>query len=124
MASIVHNFSVVAGSLGPVSFTSTGTLGINIGTVAGASATTEYDISIDVSQLNSIFLYSDGDLTLKTNSSSVPDQTITIKSGVPFFWTKDMGITNPLTTDVTKFYFVNAGAVDVNVNGLVNLTPV
>lgn len=77
---------------------------------ADHSATTEIDCVFAFADLKSIFILSDKNLTLKTNSSGAPDQTFTIKAGIPFAWSHNSGIANPFDTNVTKFFFVNAGA--------------
>lgn len=67
-------------------------------------------MGIDVSQLQAIYISSDYDCTLKTNSSGSPDQTLNIAGGKPFMWVTGSGITNPLTTDVTSLYLSNGSA--------------
>ena len=122
MASVVQTFAISGGGLGPVSFTSTGNQGIDIGTVAAANANTQYPISIDVTALKSIFLYTDGDLLVTTNAQNgAGGQNFNLTSGVPFFWNDTSGIDNPLTPDITDFWWHNAGNAAVNVYGIVNL---
>lgn len=85
--------------------------------IAVAAATTDklVNIAIDVSEVKSLFLLSDKDVTLQTNNGNTPDNTITLKAGVPVIWYPDSGYSNPLTTDVTKIYITNAGASDATV---------
>lgn len=125
MATIIQNFSIAAGSLGPVGFTSTGTQGIDIGTVAAANSNTQYNIALDVSVMNSIFLYADGNLAVTTNAQNGSGgQNFALTAGVPFFWNDTSGVTNPLNTDVVDFWWHNATNAAINVYGLVNQTPI
>ena len=68
-----------------------------------------------VASLKSVFIISDRDVTLETNSSSAPAQTINLLANKPLYWYSGAYHANPFTVDVTKFYFSNAGAVDANV---------
>jgi len=84
------------------------------GTVAN-SATQEVDVAIDVSKVQSIVLYSDRAITVKTNSSGSPDDTIALAAGKQLVWTVDHVEAIFLTVDVTKFYLVNASGGTANV---------
>jgi len=67
--------------------------------------------SVDVSQVQAIYISSDQDCTIETNSSSSPAQTLAIDANNPLVWTKDSGVTNPLTTDITALYVTNTTAI-------------
>lgn len=67
--------------------------------------------AVDVSDLLLWVIMSDQDLTIKTNSSSVPDDTITVKAGVPIIWDSESGAANPLTADVTDLFITNTTAI-------------
>jgi hypothetical protein len=84
---------------------------INVDQTADSSDTLEIDAVIDVSQLVSFYVYSDKDVTLKTNDTSSPTQTIPITAKKLFWWNTDQGV-NPLTGDITKLFFVNASVTD------------
>ena len=82
----------------------------------GASDTdTQVDVTIDVSQIKSLFIYSpDSDLLLETNNaaSGSCDDSITIKEDIPLVWDSTSGYyTCPLGTDVTTIYVTNSGGV-------------
>lgn len=69
------------------------------------STDVEYDITFSHTTLKKIFLVSDQDMTIKTNSSGSPSQTISLKAGRPLRWGASEGyFTNPITADVTKFF--------------------
>lgn len=70
----------------------------------------EVAVAIDFSQLVNIFMLSDVDMTVETNSATVPDDTITLSAGVPLIWNADAPNSNPFTADVTAF-FLTTGAV-------------
>lgn len=66
--------------------------------------------TLDVSEIKSIFISSDVDVTLETNSSSAPDETLSITADEPFVWRTGSGVTNPLETDITALYLTNGDA--------------
>ncbi len=71
--------------------------------------------NVDVSEMKGVFMVSDQDLTLKTNSSSTPDDTINLVAGKPYFWSAGLSMPNPLSTDVTGGLFVtNSSGQEAN----------
>lgn len=83
-----------------------------------------YTISIDISELKQIFLYTDGVLTIETNSSSAPDDTFVFAAGYPLCWqsgmpTIDGTSQNPFDADVTKFYLTNGTGSAVKLYGVI-----
>jgi hypothetical protein len=79
------------------------------GTIA-ANATDSYiDIAWPTTGAQSLCLWSDTNLTVKTNSSTAPVQTIALLANVPLEWGTGMG-TNPITSAVTSLYVTNATA--------------
>lgn len=68
--------------------------------------------------LKSLCLFSDQAVTLKTNSSSTPQDTITLQAGKPVLWSlsQDGSGACPFSNDVTDLYWTNAsGSLDANV---------
>lgn len=68
---------------------------------------------MDVSQLRSIFLLSNRDLTIKTNAAAEQDNTIELEANKPFAWQGDDGTLRDtegtaITVDVTALYITNA----------------
>jgi hypothetical protein len=112
--------AVTAGgnSLTPRTFTATSDQLVQQ-TVALAANTTNQPVTIafKVATLATIYVYCDATdgstVTLKTNSTSVPGNTITFKNGEAFVWDSNMGITNPFTVDVTEWYLTNTTACNV-----------
>ena len=79
-------------------------------TIAAGATNTQVALAFVKTRLKSIIISSDETLTLKTNSSGSPDDTITITADTPYVWHATMGITNPFAGDVTTTYWSNAGA--------------
>ena len=85
--------------------------------VAVGNGVTDKEVAIAflAASLQFMLITTDKDLTLETNDGAAADDTFTLKAGVPFFWQKNSGITNPFTADVTKFFFTNAGGTSASV---------
>lgn len=64
-------------------------------------------MSLDVSQIKSVYIVSTVDMLLETNSGSTPDDTISLVAGVPYVWTTDSYDSNLLATDITAIYLTN-----------------
>jgi len=98
---------------------------VNIAVTIPASTTNqEILIAIDVSELKSLCLSSDYSLTIKTNSSGSPTDTIALVGGKPYIWTVNSYDTCKLTADVTKIYVTNGSgtnAAALKVSALVNI---
>jgi hypothetical protein len=88
------------------SFTETGTTSIDIATNLPASSTNvEVSISWTVANTQAIFLLSSSNMTIKTNSSSSPGDTIDLIAGIPLIWDASAGYyANLFTVNVTSFY--------------------
>jgi hypothetical protein len=67
-------------------------------------------MALDVSQVKAIAILSDQDLTLETNSSSAPDNTLSLKANVPYIWYTNKPQALVFTTDITALYVTNASA--------------
>lgn len=72
---------------------------------------TEVNIDLDFADLKALIITCDQDMTLKTNSSSTPDDTFTIKKNIPLIWSEDCGFDNPVTADVSTA-FATIASVD------------
>ncbi len=116
--SIATNFSNTV-SFGGITGTFAGTA---TGTAAGPvsasvpTATTdgEYDVTWRAAGLQGWILKATGGaITVKTNSTSVPNNTFTLADGSPQFWFVGSGPTNSISTSVTKFYVTNVSGETV-----------
>lgn len=84
-------------------------------TVAGSTTNQQEGFSWTNANLRGVYLKSDQTLTLKTNSTGSPQDTLTITAGVPFVWVFGSGITNPFAGNVTQTFWTNGGATLANV---------
>jgi hypothetical protein len=107
-----------------ITVTDEGTFELDVD-LTSLQADKEVSAAFTLAALQSIYIYSDQDVTLETNSGSAPGDTFTIKGGKPFVWYKDSGVPNPFTVAVTKFFLTNlyAGAATVKIRGLKDATP-
>lgn len=72
-------------------------------------------IAIDVSLLKFLVIKSDKNITIKTNSSGSPDDTLVIYANNPYVWADGDYNGCLVTTDVASMYITNATADDANV---------
>ncbi len=77
-------------------------------TIADSVTDQEHMIAIDFSALVSIWIKSDKDITLETNSATVPDDTINLKADVPYSWNTSKVDALKLTADVTSIFVTNS----------------
>lgn len=94
-------------------------------TVPGATSNQLVDMDIDVSQLSSVYIQSSETITIKTNSSSSPAETITVTKDKPLLWYTGCGWVNPFATDITALYLTRAtsGNAVVNIRFGYDATP-
>jgi hypothetical protein len=85
--------------------------------VATAGQTKHISVgSVVKANITSFFVESDQNVTLKINSSTTPDQTISLTAKRAYAWKNTDPGSNPLSpSTVTDLYFVNAGSTDANV---------
>ena len=105
-----------------VNATATGTEISQLSVSVPASTTNQlYTIGISSTDTTSLLIYTDGALTVKTNNSGSPAQTLTFASNYPLVWASGMPTSNPITTTVTALYLTNASTTTaVNLYGVVN----
>lgn len=99
---------------------------VNITEVVPATTTNmQFDIVITVANIKSMVLYSDQAMTLKTNSTSSPANTITLAARKQVVWNTDHAEAKPFTANVTAIYATNATATDatLKVRVLLDQTP-
>lgn len=86
--------------------TATGTVS-NESDIPIASGATDFEVDIPIPISPTIegfcIMADGGDMTIKTNSSSTPAQTLSLTANVPLTFVNNYG-TNPITTAVTKMY--------------------
>lgn len=70
----------------------------------------EHLIAVPYAQLKGLVLHATMACTVKTNSSSVADDTFTLEANKPIVWFTGGLAANPLTVDVTSIFITNAAA--------------
>lgn len=126
MPSMTISYNYILGETGEgggsgttVSTSDTGTQAILLTIPVPASTTHQLnDVHIELAGLKMLIITTTGDCTIKTNDSTTPDDTITLKAGKPWVWRKDAGITQPLTGDagvIDKLYSTNAAASAITI---------
>jgi hypothetical protein len=88
-------------------YTNSAQAGVNT-TIAPSTTNHELDIEFLHTEVWSIVLFASGALTIKTNSTTTPGDTITLSAGQALIWAHDYVADNPFTADVTKLYVTNA----------------
>lgn len=81
-------------------------------TIADATTDLALDIMLDVSEVTFFYALASEAMTLETNSSSSPTNTITLQAGKPYIWRTGDYNTFKLTSDVTQIYVTNASGND------------
>ena len=87
-------------------YTGTAEVGFD-GTVPATTDNVEVDIAWLHANVHSLLLYSSQALTIKTNNSTTPIQTIALAAGQAIVWGNDHPEANPVTADVTKLFLSN-----------------
>jgi hypothetical protein len=79
----------------------------------------QFDMVLDVSTIVSLCIESTTAMTLETNSSSAPSNTITLVANKALTWDTQvlatLGTACPLTVDVTTLYVTNAAIGDLKI---------
>jgi hypothetical protein len=120
VASIQHTH-VLNWSNGSVTLSSsvvlTGQEEINVGIAIAPSSTNQQiaNFAFTLAKLQGVYILSDQNLTLKTNSTGSPQDTITITANEPFEWNNTSGIAAPFAGSVTALY-VTTGAILASAN--------
>jgi hypothetical protein len=81
----------------------------------------EVDIAWLHANVHALLIYSSTALTIKTNSSGSPTQTLVLTAGQAIVWGPDHLEANPVTADVTKLFLSNdtAGIAVVKIRVLI-----
>jgi hypothetical protein len=77
----------------------------------------EIDIVVTVANIKSFFMESDQPMRVRTNSETAPAQTFELLAKIAHAWNnQDLphGVTNPLTTNITKLFLYNEGTKVAN----------
>jgi hypothetical protein len=83
-----------------------GAADINVNqTFAAGTSDQLLSLAFTAANVQGVWLLATQNMTIKTNSSGSPAQTISLVAGIPLYWEASAGyFTNPFTSDVTAFY--------------------
>jgi len=72
----------------------------------------------DYTQVAALGISASKPVTIKINSSSSPDQTLTLTEAQGYVWTKDDSniVANPIPHNIADVYITNAGTADADVH--------
>jgi type IV secretory pathway VirB9-like protein len=91
--------------------------------IAASTTNESLSFNLTLANLKSVMIYADGALTLKTNSSGSPQETITLAAGQEITWqTGDPG-SAPFAGNVTALFVTNGSstaAVNLKIRALSN----
>lgn len=94
-------------------------------TITGGGNQTFTNFDVDVSQVESLVMLCDRDITITVNDDGTPDATIALKAGKVLRWAPDGYFTNPLgSTDVASIKATLAAGADASLRIEVLQTPV
>lgn len=71
-------------------------------------------LSVDVSQVKGVYILCDQDVTLETNNSGSPTNTLALKANIPYVWYTNKYHSLVFTSDITALYVTNASAAVAN----------
>lgn len=91
--------------------------------IPDSSSDLEIELVIDVSQVQGILLVSDQDVTIETNDGSSPDDTISLKAGIPYVWYDGKYDALVFGSDVTSIFVTNASGSDARLQMLCVVDP-
>lgn len=89
-----------------------------------AALATDYLVAyaLDYSQCKGLFILADADMTLEINSSSAPDQTISLTANVPVAWVYGGFGSCPITAVTTSLYVTSTAGGTLKIRTLVDST--
>ena len=79
--------------------------------LAAGAVNSEFDMLITVSKIQSMVLYADQDIVIKTNSTGTPSNTINLVAKKQVVWNTDSPMAKPFTSDVTKLFLSNSNTI-------------
>lgn len=109
---ITVNISGTDGARIQGSSTETGTTQTNVDVSISAGVTNQLvAMAFVVANVQCCYLVSNQNVTLKTNSTTSPGNTISLKANIPYLWRKSAGYNALLfTTDVTSWYITTTSS--------------
>jgi LysM repeat protein len=109
------------------SYTYSGYKEVTVGTdeLVGGATNIQVDWAFNRSRGKFFYMLASVDMTVKTNSTSAPGNTIALVANKPYYWAYDSGIAQPLAADVTTIYASVPGgsAGTLQVRSMEDATP-
>lgn len=83
------------------------------------------ELSLDISEIQTIYILSDQAITLETNDGTTPGDTIVLVANKPLTWEVDSGHDNLFTVDVAALYVTQSSgsAARLQIEALTDPTP-
>lgn len=123
-AQVLAEISVGGNSVGQTQTFAYGTVLQIDEAIADSTTDGQVACTVDISQLKAVIIMSDQDVTLKTNSDSVPDDIFTLLANVPLVWTSDyLAVASIFSADITNFYLSNASGSTANFKAIFIIDP-
>lgn len=107
----VNGVQVVAANLSAAD----NTLLSYVDTVATGTSNQPMRLAFSHTEVQGYILYSDQDVTIDVDSTSVPTPAISLAAGSPLVYLVGAGMTSLFTADVTEMYLSNASGQSANV---------
>lgn len=92
-------------------------------TIAALAADVQHALVIDVSAIKALRILATGAMTIETNSTSSPGQTIVLVADRPYVWNNGDLSACPLTVDVTTIYVSSTPGGQLDIECLYDATP-
>lgn len=127
MATITADTAVAINGGSPVSqrvsVTAESALPAQVTVPEGATAFHITPLAIDVSQLKMLHLLATAAMTIETNDSGSPDDTLTLDANKPLLWYEGCGMDCPLTADVADIYVASVAGGTLTITVGQDITP-
>lgn len=105
-----------------VSVTADAELNVDV-TLSASTSDKEIDFILDQDNAQALCLYCSAACTIKTNSSSAPDDTISLTAGVAVLCKSNAEVLALLSADITKIYVTCSAGGDLKIRSLSDITP-
>lgn len=112
---LTQSYATNVGTVASATLTFTGDAEDDLDVAVPANSTNQlYSWAVTKTAMVAILLLCDQAVTIKTNSSSVPQDTINLAANTPVIWYSTSGATAPFSGNVTALYITNSQAVAAN----------
>ena len=93
--------------------------------IAGSSTNVELAFALLLAGLQCLVISSNVAMTIKTNSSGAPDDTLALVANVPYVWRIGGGVNNLITQDITALFVTVAGSTagELRIEAIADPTP-